>query len=115
MPSAQEETKIIEKTLEKHKEQCPLKDKDTWFDNKMYRHYVLLGAFFFSFGAGLFVWGFNKNTVDAIQDERIYEIKKSMDEIKQQGKETLLKVNEIDKKIIDSRVSVYIPTIKGKE
>lgn len=84
--------------------------KDRWFDAKMFRHYIILLGLFLALGTGLVVWGFNKNTIDSLQDERIYEMKKSMDEIKQQGKETLLKVNEIDKKITqDGRMSMYIP------
>lgn len=106
-------TRTLVKELIEDKEcECDFRtdeQRNTWFESRMFRHYIVLIGLFLGLSAGLFIWGFNKNTVDAIQDERIYEIKKSIDEIKQQGKETLQKVNDIDKKIVDNRISYTVP------
>lgn len=84
--------------------------RDRWFDAKLFRHYIVLIGLFLVLVSGLFVWGFNKNTVDALQDERqqsqqkSYDekyaaLQKSIEEIKQINKDLFNKVIEMDKKL----------------
>jgi hypothetical protein len=80
-------------------------DFDTKFESRLFRHYIIIAGLFLGIVVSLFAWGMSVNTKQAVQDERIIVIQQNIGEMKTIQKEILVKVQEIDKKLPDNRLS----------
>ena len=80
--------------------------KDDWFDAKMLKIAIGLVTLFLGLICTLVYWGFNKNTTDAVQDIKIQTIETQYSKIDDKLNKALDKLNEIDKKLPDNRITI---------
>jgi hypothetical protein len=103
MSANQDETKIIEKTLEKHKEQCPYnKDKDNWFDSRL----IKVAGTVLTLLTPLFVWIVLeifavKGEVALVKQRQdiIMEMQRDIRDIKDSLVDLKIKVGKIEQKV----------------
>lgn len=82
------------------------KKDDNWFDAKMLKILIGIVTLFLGLICTLVYWGFNKNTVDTVQDLKIQTIEVKFEKIDDKLNKALDKLTEIDKKLPDQRISL---------
>lgn len=81
-------------------------DKENWFQAQMFKHYIIMAGLFLFIIVGLFTWGVNITTKIAVQDEKNVTVQKDITEIKDTQKIIIIKIEKIDSKLPDNRISL---------